>query len=459
MNSHEQLRLRSVGRQCIQMHKAFILNNIMRTREMLDYAATGFKAVFQTVPFLFQVNKPGVPGYVDSPTPVLGIHGFDRSGFARLYVESHPEHSLKEVLVSDSKILSLALIGSTGSVGHNRMSDLDYWVTLDKSSLKPSEFRYLKEKTELIEQWAVRRHKTEVHFFLMDPVEIKTARFGALDEESSGEVMPRLVMEEFYRTMLYVAGRLPLWWATPPEFGPDEYEDLAANLKNIDLTTFHHLDFIDFGYPVPPKPSEYFGAAMWQAHKSQKDPFKALIKILLIKEQVENDFSLPLLCDLVKKEVLKAIPERMPVDPYYITIRRVLDYAREHLDLVRQAAWFKIQSPWENREPVPGGKKAKLLAELQKEWNWPDERVRDLIGYSRWRQVKRLALGEEFKAVLLDLFSEVAALLRKKYPNQMLLHDDNMALLNARYWPGMPTILQGSRICLPLSIESECPGI
>jgi adenylate cyclase class 1 len=82
-----------------------------------------------------------------------------------------------------------------------------------------------------------------------------------------------LLKEEFYRTSLYVAGQLPLWWAAPLEFGFRDYERLAMNLRRREWREFRAGDVIDLGFPVNPDPREYFGAALWQTHKSTRDPF------------------------------------------------------------------------------------------------------------------------------------------------------------------------------------------
>jgi adenylate cyclase len=400
---------------------------------MLGYASTGFKTVYQAVPFFFQVNRPGVPGFVPFPRPALGIYGFGRTGFARLYLEANPDNSLKDILVLRPVIQALTLIGSTGSVGHTRSSDLDYWVIVDKRSLDDGQVDYLEKKCRSIQAWAQARHGAEVHFFLMDPQDIRDLKLGPLDEESSGEVMPRLVMEEYYRTLLHVAGRMPLWWTTPPGASPEAYNRLARVADDILMTTFQAEDFIDLGFPENPGPREYLGAAMWQAHKAQRDPFKALLKMLLIKEQVDSGLKAPLLCDQVKAAVVAAESvDQMPVDPYYLTIRRVIDNADSHLDLVRTAAWFKIHHPFDHVPPTPQSTKARLMENLRKEWNWPAEKVQDLMQYSWWTQARRLALGEELKAVLLDLFSHVAARLRQDYGAEVMFQDDNLARLNAQ---------------------------
>lgn len=426
---------RSFGRILLQNQRAFVLNNIMRTREMLRYSSSGFKTVFQNIPYMFQVNKPKMPGFVPGGDRVTGIFGFERSGFARLYKEKYPDKSIREILAPEPVIESLMLIGSTGSIGHTQVSDLDYWICVDFKALSPNSCDILNEKCRLICEWAFEKYDVEVHFFILDVDDVKKSRFGRLDEESSGGVMPQLIKEEFYRTALHVAGRMPLWWIVPEGVSKAEYEHISRRLGDILLTTFHPLDFIDLGYPEKPDPVEYLGAAMWQVHKSKKDPFKAALKMMLILEQVETEFTQMLLCDQVKKEVLTADPDQLPVDPYWITIRKALDYAaldEEFEDLVRICAWFKLLGPSEHiGEQKESDFKKTVLNSLYAEWGWKEDKIKDLLNYGFWPFRRKIALGEEVKALLLDLYSRIAAQLRKKYAEEVKVRSESLTRLNA----------------------------
>jgi adenylate cyclase class 1 len=55
-------------------------------------------------------------------------------------------------------------------------------------------------------QYALR----EVHFFLIDSEEFIQGASSPLSSESSGQTQHYLLLEEFYRTALFIAGRTPL---------------------------------------------------------------------------------------------------------------------------------------------------------------------------------------------------------------------------------------------------------
>ena len=134
---------------------------------------------------------------------------------------------------------------------------------------------------------------------------------------------PLLLKEEVYRTLVHVAGRMPLWWAVPPGTGQAAYRNIARG--NLALST----DLIDLGFPDRPGPQEFLAAALWLSRKSEADPFKGALKMILVLEQVESGLKAPLLCHLLKKKVLTAEESELPVDPYALMIERVLGCAAE----------------------------------------------------------------------------------------------------------------------------------
>ncbi|MEW6263279.1 MAG: class I adenylate cyclase [Thermodesulfobacteriota bacterium] len=431
MIPYTQSERKTLIRKFVQHHKAFILNNIWRTMEMLRYATPGFRTVFQNVPYLLQVNRPETKGYLQNDRPALGLYGFERSGFARIFRETYPDRSIREILVRRPAIQALLLIGSTGSIGHTQSSDLDYWVCVDQSTLSRADLDFLKNKLALVAEWAKHEHGVDVHFFLMTLDEIRNNVLGGLDEDSSGDVMPLLLKEEFYRTLLHVAGRMPLWWIVPLGTEKGDYDRLTEAVEQFETAGFHAPDFVDLGFPERPGPKEYLGAAMWQAHKALKDPFKAVLKMMIILEQVESRFQTPLLCDQVKEAVINATPDQLPVDPYLSTIRRVLAFARDDLELIRISAWYKMHHPFDPIRPAPDGPKARIMSELSREWGWKPDKVEDLFNYSRWPDRRKLALGEKIKALLLELYSRIAAKLRADFRDQVMIQDKSLAILNA----------------------------
>ena len=309
----------AMARQFQENLRLFAANNSLRIKEMMRYGTSGVRTAFQKIPLFLQMNDPNVPGYVSGCEGSIGIAGFERSGFARVFLKQHPDRCLREILVRYPCIQSLTLIGSCGSIGHTRFSDLDYWVCVDPDVSPAYKPHLLAQKLRKISDWAAENHGLEVHFFLMNVSDVRANFMGALDEDSSGDVMPSLLKEEFYRTLLHVAGRIPLWWAMPAGIDDITYRHIAEDLSSLDVTAFNPHDCLDLGYPHLPGPRELLGAAMWQTYKSIRDPFKAIIKMVLVLEEVDSDLKAPLLCEQVKEALFRAEFPELPVDPYWHT--------------------------------------------------------------------------------------------------------------------------------------------
>jgi hypothetical protein len=154
------------------------------------------------------------------------------------------------------------------------------------------------------------------------------------------------LLEELYRTMILVAGRLPLWLILPSGAPEPEYLRLAETMAPLEWEGTPPF-YVNMGFPRRPQPQEYLAAAMWLTCKSEADPFKGILKIIPILEAVETGFTAPLLCDVVKEEIIRGAAPGGTADPYLITVERVISYAAsslapEQTDLIRDAAVLKI---------------------------------------------------------------------------------------------------------------------
>src|SRR5690606_2037172 len=111
---------------------------------------------------------------------------------------------------------ALYLMGSSGTIAYSENSDFDIWVCI-RPDLTDEEQQALLRKTEGIESWAASLG-LEVHFFLMSDEGFRRGQTSSLSRESSGSAQHHLLLDEFYRTGLLVAGRYPVWWLVPPDY-------------------------------------------------------------------------------------------------------------------------------------------------------------------------------------------------------------------------------------------------
>ncbi|MFH1091609.1 MAG: class I adenylate cyclase [Pseudomonadota bacterium] len=436
----QKANLQRLAKALLKGKEAFFRNNVLRVKELQSYGIKGYRHVFLHVPFLLQVNHPEVPGYLEGADVPRGIHGFVRSDFIKVAPKLFPSlggQLERAVFASRPVVQSLLLMGSSGSVGHTAASDLDYWVCLDESRLSHDELHLLRRKLDLVSAWAWEEQATEVNFYIVNLVDLAQNRLKPQGEETEGEVAPLLLKEELYRTVLQVAGRAPLWWAAPLGLDFERYQRLPGHLDRLSAAGLEPGDFIDLGFPLRPDPQEYMAAALWLSQKSEADPFKAALKMVIILEQVESGLKAPLLCDLVKSAVYANESAETPVDPYAVTIRRVLDYGHKRLDpepleLLRLSAYYKVRGaldPYKAGQDTP---KTRLLQEFLRQWEWDEKKTEKVNTYSSWPEREKLDLGRKMKSMLYDLYRRTAQRLINDYPDQVTAEDRSLATLKGK---------------------------
>lgn len=404
-------------------------NNRGRIGQLRRYATEGFAEVFNRAPFLINVNEPDQPGYVPDPQSPCGVKFIDRQSWL-------PEAERIETRPAAEPVVeSLFLIGSSGSVGHNASSDLDYWVCYDPASLNGRRLKLFQRKLAGISRWARECHQTEANFYTVNLRDLLQGRLTRLDDaETEGEVAPLLLLEELYRTVLYVAGRKPVWQGLPIT-DAETYRALSRT-----LVEGPDSEYVDLGFPTLPEPQEVLAAALWLARKSEADPFKGILKIVALLDYAESDFTRELLCNQVKEAIFSARAEQLPVDPYIMTIDRVLDYGAARLtpvqlDLLRIASALKVigsgggPAAFAMPENSP---KWRLLEKWAEDWGWDQGRVTRLADYSAWPQREKLALSGDLLNMLTSVYIRIARHLMTAHPGRVNPQDEELAPLAAR---------------------------
>ncbi|MDR0622669.1 MAG: class I adenylate cyclase, partial [Deltaproteobacteria bacterium] len=413
-------------------------NNQARYRELRSLATPGFLKVFDLAPTLLHHNHPDLPGYLDHPNTPHGVVAYANWEMQARELPIGPFNDA----AADPVVECLVLIGSSGSVGHTVRSDLDYWVCYRQERLNGPSLALFKQKLQAISHWASREHNTEANFYLVNLAELVRGRIEhSLGEEAEGEVAPHLLMEELYRTILFVAGRFPLWCVWPEDRSQEEYVEAAKVMAPLDWTDVPP-DYVDLGFPIKAQPQEYLASAMWLAYKAETDPFKGVLKLVPILEAVETDFRSPLLCDLVKNEIINNPLPHFAVDPYIITIDRVAAFCAthlspEHTELVRAAAVLKVlgltgREGDQSQRTVVSPSKLRVLTKWIDDWNWPPDRLGHLAAYDQWTERERLSLGNDILMMLLGVYMRISSHLITRFPGQVNAQDEQLAPFAAR---------------------------
>ena len=190
-------------------------------------------------------------------------------------------------------IESLFTIGSIGSIAQSSDSDIDYWVCIRKEWFDYEAMLRFRKKLRKIESWAAHEFNTEIHFFIVNIDDAAKNDFGRSDNESSGSAQGRLLKEEFYRTMIHVAGKIPFWCTLPTAVSRQNYDLIFKTISGCDkngcsetndfiYNKYINCRYLNFGdiHDIPA--GEYFGASIWQMFKLLKSPFKSVLKMGLL---------------------------------------------------------------------------------------------------------------------------------------------------------------------------------
>jgi adenylate cyclase class 1 len=353
------------------------------------------------LPLLIHINHPILPGYKSAKTP-CGIDGYTpdqvtlervRSDIARSVQYRHEDQAAP-------LIHSVFLMGSCGTVAQAEDSDLDVWLC-HHSGIDELGLQRLYNKAAAISDWA-RSLGLDIHFFLMDSEQFRRGQRDRISVESAGTSQHYLLLDEFYRSALLVAGRYPLWWLVPPseEVNYQEYTALlhAQGFVGPD-------ESIDFGGVSDIPAGEFIGAGVWQLYKAISSPYKAALKLLLTEAYARDFPNVVPLCIDLKEAIYHGEVACDDFDPYIMVYRRLADYLSsrsefDRLELIRRAFYFKVGIRLSQTAGCAAPWRRKLLESLIAEWQWPPEQLLNLDTRSRWK-IRRVR--EEHRFLVAEL--------------------------------------------------------
>ena len=358
--------------------------NAERLQRILGELRPNQQEFIELIPLLFHINHPMLPGFVSSDTPA-GIPNFDPSrealNAARKLSRSF---TYKGRAYHKYLIQGLYLMGSSGTIGHTRSSDFDFWLC-HEPKLSEMAVETLQSKAERIEKYG-EGLGLEIHVFVMDAESFRRGDKAALSSDSSGSAQHDLLLEEFYRSGLLLGGRYPLWWLVPPD-QEQNYRSYAAML--LEQRFVDERDVLDFGGLDELSVDEFFGVALWQLFKGIESPYKSVLKILLM-ESYAQDYPTPRwLAQQAKAAIYAGEAELSNLDAYILMYRQLECYleARDELDrlaLVRRCLYFKVGRPLSQLSKIQHWRDEDI-ATLTQEWGWGRKELAALDGRSEWK--------------------------------------------------------------------------
>lgn len=361
------------------------------TRERLRRTRFGLRPrqqdFIELLPLLFHMNDKHLPGYVSDNTP-CGISDYrpTNSGIeAAQRIEK--SFSAKKRALRSYDIFAIYLTGSSGTIAYSEKSDFDIWLC-HNPALSEEQLAELHQKTMLVSQWADKLG-LEVHFFIVNEERFRNYEHGVISEESSGSAQHHLLLEEFYRTGLLVAGRYPAWWLVPVE-EEINYDDYIKKLLRDRVVS--DGEFIDFGTIAHIPAEEFFGASLWQIFKGIDSPYKSVLKILLLEAYAHEYPSPDLLCQRYKQAIHEDKIDLNNIDPYIMVCNKVEEYLLQlaeptRLELARRCFYFKtcIRLSESKNTFTQDDWRREKLASMVDTWGWDQANLLMLDSRSSWK--------------------------------------------------------------------------
>ncbi|MFH2092860.1 MAG: class I adenylate cyclase [Pseudomonadota bacterium] len=392
---------------------------------------------FQIIPLLLHTNIqfPGLKK-IDPLTPA-GISDYTPSRESIEIIKKYIKFGNNDLLNSQTPLIEgLFTIGSVGSVAQTSDSDIDYWVCINEKQYTIQDLDRLDQKLRWVEQMAAEQFETQVTFFRVDILKARDNDFGGSSIESSGSAQTRILKEEFYRTMIHVAGKIPLWAVLPTAISLQYYNTIlnyTGNMPNLSR-------YIDLGDIHAISTSEFFGASIWQMFKWLKSPFKSVIKMALLEKYIYGYGKEALLCNKYKDEWMNsgAHLKLAQNDSYYILLKDLLLYYEnikdsESVSLLLTCFFLKLEISKEAEiDNTVFGLRKFLLDKCMRKWGWDKERIFEVGNYKAWQYSQIVKLSMTIKKYMVKKYKTVNKVFESMFHGRSQISPEDRTVLGRK---------------------------
>lgn len=391
------------------------------------------RLVLDALPALLHLNHQQLPGFVHHDTPCGIAH------FQPAVEHIHALQSLARGVniprsMAHMQILGVYLMGSLGSLAQSRSSDLDVWLCYDES-LNQEQLALLKEKCDRIERWA-ESQSVELHFFPMNLSDFRLGQSQSADGEDCGSSQHLLLLDEFYRSALWLAGAKPAWWLIPEQH---ERRTECYWQALVDQHLVHADQWLHFGQIHTIPVAEFVGAGLWQLNKGLSNPYKALLKLLLTRHYASQYPNIRPLCWDLKQRVHNRQTDVESCDAYLLMLERVIrqleqEGNQQRVQLARRAFYYKAKLPLSELSTNQRNSwRARALSHLCQQWNWHPGDFIELDQRHRWGAIK---VHKERNALISEMLSSYRFLagFSQKHAPKLHIRPADMRLLGNRLY-------------------------
>ncbi|MCP3900699.1 MAG: adenylate cyclase [Desulfobacteraceae bacterium] len=395
--------------------KPFSNYNVVRMREAIRYLSDDKLKIFIEIPFLIHINSKGYKGYIDSEFNTHGIWNFENSGFFKQAAKRKifPINIIEESKNIKPMILGLYHIGSLGTFTQSSDSDFDYWVVVDGNSMEGKHLECLKKKLDIIVQYSREKYGQQVTFFIMDHKDIQQNNYPSLIGEDAFTAPKSFLKEEFYRTFLMIAGKIPAWALI--------HEGIDQNSQLL-IPDDIPEDIIDFGNINCAGEEDILKGLLWHVLKSFQDPVKALIKSTMIFSYwFGNPSHKQFLCNELKAGYSKAGLDDYMMDPYKILFDRLIEYHQQKepdsLNTIKTTLFFRLCGYPFVKIPAKNSPKRQLLDKYIRSWGLKKKQVIKLLAFQKWSEAEKLL----YEQTLLSRLEKMYKIALQKFGQKVVL--------------------------------------
>jgi len=397
--SHQEppIHLGSPGEEISMQDLQSIKHRFKRLSQLREQRIQKFlhprqRVFLELLPLLFHGNFTMLPGFISQTTP---------AGIPEYHPDTHTLISARQLASTFNytrppsllyPIEGLFLMSGIGGIAYSETSDMNIWLC-HQSDLLPDAISELQQKASAIEEWA-KSLELDVRFWLIDSKQFRLGKNAPTATAFPHHAQHHLLLEEFYRTAIYVAGKSPAWWLVPPH----EEANYTHYIKHLVTNRFipeHEL--IDFGGLEDVPADEFTGATLGHIYKALHSPHTSFLKLLLMESYASEYPKTEWLCQDVKNAIYQGSFMTTDLDPYlliYTKVERYLQNARnqERLDFARQSFYLKVVGPSDiTLNTTIRSSKDRYIQQIAQLWHWPASTIDEIKQIRSWNIQKATA--------------------------------------------------------------------
>ena len=389
--------------------------------------------LFQLLPLLLHENVeiPDI-GKVDNETP-CGIYNYiPKAETQRIYRKYITTGETIIPKSSTSFINSLFSVGETGSIAQTRNNTMKFYICINKTHLSGNSIKLLKKKIEMITKMARTKFNINLFLYLIDIFNAKNNRFDELTFDSKNNLKGKFIKENFYQSMILIAGKLPLWSVLPTQISKKYYEKILKKISNIP-TLSRYIDMGDIQFM---EPNEFLSVSIWNAIDLIEKPFHSLLTIAGIEEYIDKNSKLA--CNQYKDTWMYSGMHLRPGqnDPYFLRLNYLLNYYTKTKDksssniLLRAFFLHLAIRQTSDIEDTLFGLRKILLYKFMKTWKWNKEQIFSVGNFQNWEFADVIEFSEFIQKYIKNKHERISAIFANKFPDKEIFSEYSIAIIN-----------------------------